>query len=150
MAACRCQTTFGDAHAISIVAMASPEDLQIGAEYIRMADQIIDVPGGPSNNNYGNASLIVETAEQACVDAVWPGWGHASENPDLPLMLSKCTPEIRFLGPPSGALSSSNPSLISSLPVFYPKSFRSRVVSTVSSTSLRDIPLFGLCTVMIR
>ena len=28
--------------------------------------------------------LIVEIAKQVKADAVWPGWGHASENPDLP------------------------------------------------------------------
>jgi acetyl-CoA carboxylase/biotin carboxylase 1 len=31
------------------------------------------------------------------VDAVWPGWGHASENPKLPNTLKKMG--IKFIGP---------------------------------------------------
>ena len=49
-----------------------------------MADQYIEVPGGANNNNYANVTRIVEIAETAEVDAVWAGWGHASENPSLP------------------------------------------------------------------
>ncbi len=32
------------------------------------------VPGGANNNNYGNVQLIVQVADRANVDAVWPGW----------------------------------------------------------------------------
>lgn len=30
----------------------------------------------------------MRVAEETASDAVWPGWGHASENPDLPAALS--------------------------------------------------------------
>lgn len=68
--------------------MATPEDLRANAEYIRLGDEIVDVPGGSNNNNYANVKLIVEIAERWEVDAVWAGWGHASENPDLPNSLA--------------------------------------------------------------
>ena len=42
--------------------MATKEDMNANAEYIRMADEIVDVPGGPNNNNYANVMLIVELA----------------------------------------------------------------------------------------
>ena len=48
------------------------------AEYIRMADVIVDVPGGSNNHNYANVTLIVELARLHGVHAVWAGWGHAS------------------------------------------------------------------------
>lgn len=64
--------------------MATPEDMRANAEYIRMADQVVDVPGGTNNNNYANINLICEIAERLKVDAVMPMWGHASENPLLP------------------------------------------------------------------
>jgi acetyl-CoA carboxylase/biotin carboxylase 1 len=38
------------------------------------ADQFVEVPGGTNNNNYANVKLIVQVAERAGVDAVWPGW----------------------------------------------------------------------------
>ena len=54
--------TFGDERAIQFVVMATPEDLKANAEYIRMADQIEEVPGGSNANNYANVELIVEIA----------------------------------------------------------------------------------------
>ena len=64
----------GNERVVSIVAMATPEDMRIDAEHIRMADQFVEVPGGSNNNNYANVALINEVAERANVDAVWPGW----------------------------------------------------------------------------
>ena len=70
------------------------------AEYIRMGDVIIDVPGGSNNHNYANVTLIVELARLHGVHAVWAGWGHASENPSLPETLAQSQPTpIKFIGP---------------------------------------------------
>ncbi|BBN00335.1 acetyl-CoA carboxylase / biotin carboxylase 1 [Marchantia polymorpha subsp. ruderalis] len=90
---------FGVEKAVTLVAMATPEDMRINAEHIRMADQFIEVPGGTNNNNYANIQLIVEIAERTGVSAVWPGWGHASEVPELPEQLA--ARGIVFLGPPA-------------------------------------------------
>ncbi|KAG7354603.1 biotin carboxylase [Nitzschia inconspicua] len=90
---------FGNERAIQFVVMATPEDLRANAEYIRMGDVIIDVPGGSNNHNYANVTLIVELARLHGVQAVWAGWGHASENPLLPDTLHKSTPPIKFIGP---------------------------------------------------
>lgn len=54
--------TFGSEKAILLVAMATPEDMRINAEHIRMADQFVEVPGGTNNNNYANVQLIVEVS----------------------------------------------------------------------------------------
>jgi len=86
--------------------MATPEDLKVNAEYIRMADRYIEVPGGSNNNNYANVDLIVDVAERAGVHAVWAGWGHASENPRLPESLAASKNKIIFIGPPGSAMRS--------------------------------------------
>lgn len=39
------------------MAMATPEDLRANAEYIRMADEVVDVPGGNNSNNYANGEF---------------------------------------------------------------------------------------------
>uniref|UniRef100_A0A915N0P3 Biotin carboxylation domain-containing protein n=1 Tax=Meloidogyne javanica TaxID=6303 RepID=A0A915N0P3_MELJA len=57
---------------------------------------------GANTNNYANVDEIVEHATRNNVDAVWAGWGHASENPRLPEELSKRN--IVFIGPPSKAM----------------------------------------------
>jgi acetyl-CoA carboxylase/biotin carboxylase 1 len=81
--------------------MATPEDMKANAEYIRLADEVVDVPGGSNNNNYANINLICEIAERHVVDAVMPMWGHASENPNLPLSLLKLKHKVTFIGPPA-------------------------------------------------
>lgn len=65
---------FGNERAIQFTVMATPEDLQANADYIRMADQYVEVPGGTNNNNYANVELIVDIAERMNVHAVWAGW----------------------------------------------------------------------------
>jgi len=90
---------FENEKAIKFVVLATPEDMRSNAEYIRMGDVIVDVPGGSNNHNYANVTLIVELARLHGVHAVWAGWGHASENPALPNSLEKSNPPIKFIGP---------------------------------------------------
>lgn len=96
--------TFGDDRAIEFTVMATLEDLKVNADYIRMAEQYVQVPGGSNNNNYANVELIVDIAERAGVHAVWAGWGHASENPRLPERLAASPQRIIFIGPPGSAM----------------------------------------------
>jgi acetyl-CoA carboxylase / biotin carboxylase 1 len=87
----------GDERAVTFVAMATPEDLKANAEFIRLADSFVEVPGGKNLNNYANVELICRIAKEQGVDAVWPGWGHASEKPQLPETCIKLG--IKFIGP---------------------------------------------------
>ena len=75
--------------------MATPEDMRANAEYIRMADEVVDVPGGSNNNNYANINLICQLAERLEVDAVMPLWGHASENPNLPNSIKNLNRKVK-------------------------------------------------------
>ncbi|PHJ25261.1 acetyl- carboxylase acc1 [Cystoisospora suis] len=92
----------GDDKLLEFVVMATPEDMRANPEYIRRADKIVEVPGGPNRNNYANVDLICKIASQEKVDAVWPGWGHASENPALPRRLKELG--ITFIGPSAGVM----------------------------------------------
>ncbi|KAI5421098.1 hypothetical protein KIW84_044803 [Lathyrus oleraceus] len=85
----------------------------INAEHIRIADQFVEVPGGTNSNNYANVQLILEIAEITHVDAVWPGWGHASENPELPDALK--AKGIIFLRPPAVSMTALGDKIGSSL-----------------------------------
>jgi len=93
---------FRNERAIRFVVMVTPEDLKANAEYIKMADHYVPVPGGSNNNNYANVELILDIAKRMQVQAVWAGWGHASENPKLPELLGKNG--IAFIGPPEKAM----------------------------------------------
>ena len=93
----------GDESAIKFVAMATPEDIKANAEFVRLADSYVEVPGGKNLNNYANVTVISQVAQKQGVDAVWPGWGHASENPLLPATLNEMG--IKFIGPTSPVMS---------------------------------------------
>ncbi|KAJ2960745.1 hypothetical protein NQZ79_g3986 [Umbelopsis isabellina] len=118
--------TFGDECAIELTVMATPEDLKANAEYIRMADHYVEVPGGSNNNNYANVELIVDIAERTGVHAVWAGWGHASENPRLPESLAKSKNKAVFIGPPGSAM----------------RSLGDKISSTIVAQSA-DVPTMG-------
>ncbi|KAK6034475.1 Carbamoyl-phosphate synthase L chain protein [Cooperia oncophora] len=72
------------------------------AEYLKLADHFVFSPGGDNRNNYANVEEIVNHAVEKGVDAVWAGWGHASENPELPKQLA--ARGIVFIGPPCSAM----------------------------------------------
>jgi len=64
---------FRNERAIRFVVMVTPEDLKANAEYIKMADHYVPVPGGTNNNNYANVERIVDIAKRMGVQAVWAG-----------------------------------------------------------------------------
>lgn len=69
--------------------------------------------GGTNNNNYANVELIVDLAKRHGCQAVWAGWGHASENPLLPDSLDAAG--IAFMGPPGDAMRSLGDKIASSI-----------------------------------
>ncbi|KAJ1612018.1 acetyl-CoA carboxylase like biotin dependent carboxylase [Cryptosporidium canis] len=91
--------TFGNEKAFEFVVMATPEDIQSNSESISEADYYVDIPMGPNYHNYANIEVIVSIAEEHECDAVWPGWGHASENPELPKALLRARRKIIWIGP---------------------------------------------------
>ena len=102
---------------VEFTIMATPEDLKVNDEYIRMADWYIEgVLGGSNDNRSSDVDLIVDVAERAEVHAIWVGWGQASENPRLPESLAASRHKIAFIGPPGSLMRSlgdktSSPSL---------------------------------------
>ena len=59
-----CYEVFKNERAIKFVVMYTPEDLKANAEYIRMGDHCVPVPGGSNNNNYANVDLILDIAKR--------------------------------------------------------------------------------------
>ena len=55
---------FGDERAIKFIAMATRNDIEGNAEFIKLADHFVEVPSGPNNFNYANVDLIVSLAKQ--------------------------------------------------------------------------------------
>jgi len=59
------------------------------------------VPGGSNRQNYADVNLIIQLAVKHKCDAIWPGWGHASENPALPLAAPPSHPQRYRASPPA-------------------------------------------------
>ena len=53
----------GDEHALEFVAMATPEDIKANAEFVRLADSFVEVPGGKNLNNYANVDVISKVSK---------------------------------------------------------------------------------------
>uniref|UniRef100_A0A8D2N636 acetyl-CoA carboxylase n=1 Tax=Zonotrichia albicollis TaxID=44394 RepID=A0A8D2N636_ZONAL len=86
---------FRNERAIRFVVMVTPEDLKANAEYIKMADHYVPVPGGPNNNNYANVELILDIAKRIPVQV------RGATDPELSPVLQ----EGAVLGsPPSQAM----------------------------------------------
>uniref|UniRef100_A0A8L8K586 Acetyl-CoA carboxylase n=1 Tax=Heligmosomoides polygyrus TaxID=6339 RepID=A0A8L8K586_HELPZ len=87
---------------IKFICLTTEQEIRSNAEYLKLADHFVFSPGGDNRNNYANVEEIVNHAVEKGVDAVWAGWGHASENPELPKQLA--AHGIVFIGPPSSAM----------------------------------------------
>uniref|UniRef100_A0AC35UAX5 Acetyl-CoA carboxylase n=1 Tax=Rhabditophanes sp. KR3021 TaxID=114890 RepID=A0AC35UAX5_9BILA len=93
---------FKEDRIIKFICLTTSQEIESHAEYLKMADYVVLSPAGANTNNYANVDEIVEHAVANKVDAVWAGWGHASENPRLPKELAE--KDIVFIGPPATAM----------------------------------------------
>ncbi|MEQ2172850.1 hypothetical protein GOODEAATRI_025559, partial [Goodea atripinnis] len=81
---------FRNERTIRFVVMVTPEDLKANAEYIKMADHYVPVPGGTNNNNYANVELIVDIAKRIPVQV-------QTEVPGSPIFIMQLAQHARHL-----------------------------------------------------
>ena len=85
---------------IRTVAVHSTEDKD--SAVVRLADQSVQIGPAPSRQSYLNAAAIIEAARLTGAEAVHPGYGFLSENPDFAEI---CEAEgLTFIGPPAGVI----------------------------------------------
>ena len=80
-----------------------------GAPFVRMAshavclgDVMVPGPDGRKQSAYLDIPHVVASARSCGADGLWPGWGFASERPELPEACEAAG--LAFLGPPAGAM----------------------------------------------
>jgi acetyl-CoA carboxylase biotin carboxylase subunit len=70
--------------------------------HVRLADEAFLIGPPPSAQSYLNVDRIIETAKRAHAEAIHPGYGFLSENPDF---AQRCEQEgLTFVGPNSRAI----------------------------------------------
>ncbi|NJC69928.1 acetyl-CoA carboxylase biotin carboxylase subunit [Planosporangium thailandense] len=87
---------------IRVVAVHSTEDSDTAV--VRYADEAVCVGPAPARRSYLNIPAIVEAALRTGADAVHPGYGFLSEDPDFAEVCANNG--ITFIGPPPSVLAS--------------------------------------------
>ena len=80
---------------VATVAVHSTADAN--ALHVRFADEAVCIGPPPSKESYLNVPAILSAAEITRVDAIHPGYGFLSENPEFAEVCESC--KIRFIGP---------------------------------------------------
>uniref|UniRef100_A0A8R1ISL4 Biotin carboxylation domain-containing protein n=1 Tax=Caenorhabditis japonica TaxID=281687 RepID=A0A8R1ISL4_CAEJA len=107
------QKQFNTSSVVSFVCIGTPDEMDAASHYLKLADEIIMAPRGKNSQNFANVDVIVSLALQAKVDAVYVGWGHASENPELPKRLLEH--DIIFIGPSTSSIVASGDKIVSTI-----------------------------------
>lgn len=82
---------------LGIQAVAVYSEADRGAPYLRLADETICIGPASAAESYLNIPRIIAAAEIADVQAIHPGYGFLSENPDFAEVCRSC--RIEFIGP---------------------------------------------------
>ncbi len=97
--ACRVIQT---ARRMGIATVAVYSDADARALHVRLADEAVNIGPGPSAESYLNGELIIDVARRAGAEAIHPGYGFLSENPDFARAVEQRG--IVFVGPKHEAI----------------------------------------------
>ena len=97
--ACRVMRT---ARRMGIASVAVYSEADADALHVREADEAWPIGPAPASKSYLNASAILEAARLSGVDAVHPGYGFLSENPDFVEAVEAAG--LIFVGPTASAI----------------------------------------------
>ncbi|MBT7963283.1 MAG: acetyl/propionyl/methylcrotonyl-CoA carboxylase subunit alpha [Porticoccaceae bacterium] len=97
--ACRIIKT---ARAMGIATVVVYSDADSAALHVKMADKAIYIGPAPSNESYLVVDKLIQAAIDSGAQAIHPGYGFLSENPEF---CRQCSAHnIRFIGPPVEAI----------------------------------------------
>ncbi|UII69973.1 acetyl/propionyl/methylcrotonyl-CoA carboxylase subunit alpha [Pseudomonas sp. HN11] len=92
--ACRLQRT---AQALGYRTVAIYSDADAQALHVQMADEAVHIGPAPVQQSYLNIAAILEAARKTGADAIHPGYGFLSENPDFTRACQQAG--LTFIGP---------------------------------------------------
>ena len=97
--ACRGMAT---AQSMGIACVAVYSDADRAAKHVAMADQAVHIGGSKPAESYLRADVIVAAALACGAEAIHPGYGFLSENPDFVEAVE--TAGLVFIGPSASAM----------------------------------------------
>jgi acetyl-CoA carboxylase biotin carboxylase subunit len=82
---------------LGIKSVAVHSDIDADSLHVRFADESVCIGPAPSNQSYLKIPAIIAAAEISNADAIHPGYGFLSENPEFAEICRACN--ITFIGP---------------------------------------------------
>ena len=90
------------ARELGIATVAVYSELDRNALHVRLADEAFALGGQTAAESYLNTEAIIDAIKQSGADAVHPGYGFFSENPDFIRAITELG--VAFIGPPASAV----------------------------------------------
>jgi 3-methylcrotonyl-CoA carboxylase alpha subunit len=97
--ACRVMAT---ARRLGIQTVAVYSDADAGSKHVAMADEAVHIGPAPVAESYLKAERIIAAAKATGAEAIHPGYGFLSENPDFVTAIEAAG--LVFVGPPASAI----------------------------------------------
>jgi 3-methylcrotonyl-CoA carboxylase alpha subunit len=89
-------------HRLGVATVAVYSDADRNALHVMLAGEAIHIGPSPTAESYLRGDRIIEAALKTGADAIHPGYGFLSENPDFAEAVSAAG--LRFIGPPAAAI----------------------------------------------
>jgi acetyl-CoA carboxylase, biotin carboxylase subunit len=89
-------------HEMGIAAVAVHSEVDRAALHVRMADEAYLIGPAPAAESYLRIDKVIDVAKKAGCDAIHPGYGFLSENPEFADACERAG--ITFIGPPASAM----------------------------------------------
>src|SRR5580692_3559892 len=87
---------------LGLKTVAVHSEVDARALHVRFADEAVCIGPAPAARSYMNIPAIISAAEITGADAIHPGYGFLSENPEFARICAKC--DITFIGPTPEAM----------------------------------------------
>ena len=90
------------AREMGIATVAVYSELDREAQHVRLADEAFALGGQTAAESYINTEVMLDVIRRSGADAVHPGYGFFSENPDFARAIEEMG--VTFIGPPASAM----------------------------------------------
>src|SRR5579875_1281401 len=123
---------------MGIRSVAVFSDADAGARHVVEADLAVAIGAAPARDSYLNIAAVVDAAVRSGAQAVHPGYGFLSENPEFAAALASAG--VTFIGPPVAAIRTMGDKIAAKATV---SAFGVPVVPGIARPGLTDAELIG-------